>query len=79
MQEEENNDDRLDRFESFHRHDEGSRAPPQAGSPSALSLDEPMPYVNADCEINGQIHALIKQMAADGTAHLIAQYGDAVK
>ncbi len=44
-----------------------------------LSLDEPMTYSNADVEINGHIHALIKAMAQDGTEHLKAMYGEAVR
>ena len=44
-----------------------------------LSLDGPLPYANADCEINGEIMALVKDMAADGTEHLKKMYGEVVK
>lgn len=43
-----------------------------------LSLDEPMPYSNADIEIKGEIHSLVKDMAKDGTDELVKKYGNAV-
>jgi hypothetical protein len=43
-----------------------------------LSLDAPMPYSNADCEIKAEIGALVKEMAADGTDYLRKMYGDAI-
>lgn len=41
-----------------------------------LSLDEPMPYSNADCEIKGAIFDVLKKAAAVGAEHLKSQYGD---
>lgn len=43
-----------------------------------LSLDEPMPYSNADHEIKSRIFQLIKEAAIDGKTHLINMYGDIV-
>ena len=43
-----------------------------------LSLDDPMPYSNADHEINSEIFLLLQDAAKDGTQHLRGMYGDIV-